>query len=92
MDVIGTCMQCRCRLHSGDTAWTLNVHHERAKVDPRPDGSQGVHIEVLDSWEILCICEDCMHRHRESWTQRQGHGPNQADDGQTSARSPDSDE
>lgn len=75
MNLIGKCMHCNCGLRIGDTTWTLNVHHEKTEEGSRPDGSQGVCIEVLDSWEILCICEDCMKRHTENWTQRQGAGP-----------------
>ena len=67
MSVIGTCMHCRHGIHSGDTAWSLTVHHERAEEKLRADGSQGVCIEVLAAWMVLYLCEDCMKRHAAEW-------------------------
>ena len=75
MSVIETCMHCRHGIHNGDTAWSLNVHHERAEEDLRPDGSHGVCIEVLKAWVILYLCEDCMKRYAAEWTHKQMSDP-----------------
>ena len=63
MDLIGKCMQCERGLRIGDTTWTLNVHHEKSMKGLLPDGSHGVRIQVIDSWVILCLCENCMKKH-----------------------------
>lgn len=67
MGVIGTCMHCSHGIRNGDTAWTLNVHHEKAEEGPRPDGSHGVCVEVIEAWTVLYICEDCMKKHATEW-------------------------
>ncbi len=74
MSVIETCMNCSNGIRNGDTAWSLNVHHERAEEGLRPDGSQGVCIEVLEAWVVLYLCEDCMKKHAAEWMQTQTSG------------------
>ena len=74
MSVIGTCMHCKRGIHIGETAWTVNVHREKADERSQPDGSRRVCIQVMDAWEILCMCEDCMKKHTAEWMQTQAFG------------------
>ena len=70
----GTCMHCKRGINLGETAWTVNVHHEKAEERSQPDGSQRICIQVIDAWEILCVCEECMKKHTAEWMQAQAFG------------------
>lgn len=71
MSVIETCMHCSNGIRNGDIAWSLNLHREKPEECLRPDGSQGVCIEVLEAWVVLYLCEACVRRYAAEWMHKQ---------------------